>query len=43
LYCHDNEHMRVLEEQSRPGNRDNQVSVATYSPFVDLHKLLKKK
>jgi HNH endonuclease len=43
LYCHDNEHMRLLEVQSRPGNRDNQASVATHNPFEDLRRLLKKK
>src|ERR1035437_6149737 len=36
LYCHDNEHSRVLEEEPRPGNRDNHSSVATHTPFADL-------
>lgn len=43
LYCHDNEHSRFLEEQTRPGNRENRSSVATYNPFADLQALLKKK
>ena len=43
LYCHDNEHMRLLEEQSRPGNRDNHATAATYNPFADLQALLNKK
>ena len=43
LYCHDNEHMRLLEEQSRPGNRDNQPTAAMHTPFADLQALLKKK
>ena len=43
LYCHDNEHQRLLEEQSRPGNRDNHTSNATHNPFADLQALLKKK
>ncbi|MGA7594032.1 MAG: YajD family HNH nuclease [Gallionella sp.] len=43
LYCHDNEHMRQLEEQSRPGSRDNHASVATHHPFADLQALLSKK
>lgn len=43
LYCHDNEHMRDLEEQARPGNRDNHSSVTTHNPFADLQALLKKK
>jgi 5-methylcytosine-specific restriction endonuclease McrA len=43
LYCHDNEHSRLLEEQARPGNRDNHSIAATHSPFADLQALLKKK
>ena len=43
LYCHDNEHMRLLEEQSRPGNRDNHSAAATHNPFADLQILLNKK
>ena len=43
LYCHDNEHSRLLEEQSRPGNRNNHSTVATHSPFADLQAMLKKK
>ena len=43
LYCHDNEHSRLLEEQTRPGNRDNHSSMATHNPFADLQTLLKKK
>lgn len=43
LYCHDNEHMRLLEEQTRPGSRDNQSTAATHNPFADLQALLKKK
>ena len=43
LYCHDNEHQRLLEEQARPGNRDNHSSAATHNPFADLQALLKKK
>jgi hypothetical protein len=43
LYCHDNEHMRLLEEQSRPGNRDNHANAATHNPFADLQTLLNKK
>ena len=43
LYCHDNEHSRLLEEQARPGNRKNHSSVATHNPFADLQALLKKK
>ena len=43
LYCHDNEHQRLLEEQARPGNRDNHSSAATHNPFADLKSLLSKK
>ena len=43
LYCHDNEHMRRLEEQSRPGNRENNATAATHNPFADLKALLNKK
>ena len=43
LYCHDNEHSRLIEEQSRLGNRDDHSSVATHNPFADLQALLKKK
>jgi hypothetical protein len=35
--------MRLLEEQTRPGNRDNHSSVATHNPFADLQALLKNK
>lgn len=43
LYCHDNEHSRLLEEQARPGNRENHSSVATHNPFADLQALLKNR
>src|SRR5665647_2863326 len=43
LYCHDNEHMRLLEEQARPGNRGNLSTTATHNPFADLQALLNKK
>jgi 5-methylcytosine-specific restriction endonuclease McrA len=42
LYCHDNEHSRLLEEQARPGNREIHSSGATHNPFADLQSLLKK-
>jgi len=41
LYCHDNEHSRVLDEAVR--NRDAQgQTLATHNPFADLKALLKK-
>lgn len=44
LYCHDNEHMRVLEEQTRSGGSGgDQSSLATHNPFAELQTLLKKK
>ncbi|OFZ66992.1 MAG: HNH endonuclease [Betaproteobacteria bacterium RBG_16_56_24] len=43
LYCHDNEHMRVLEEQNRLRVSGAQTSVATHNPFAGLQALLKKK
>lgn len=42
LYCHDNEHQRLLEAANGPGltqKRDKQV--ATGRPFADLAALLK--
>ena len=43
LYCHDNEHARVLEEETRVRGSGNGPSVSTYNPFADLQALLKKK
>ncbi|MEO8332896.1 MAG: YajD family HNH nuclease [Gallionella sp.] len=43
LYCHDNEHMRLLEHQARPGGSENQSSAATHHPFAGLQALLKKR
>ncbi|MGC2047628.1 MAG: YajD family HNH nuclease [Gallionella sp.] len=43
LYCHDNEHMRLLEQQSRPDGSENQPSTATHNPFATLKSLLKNK
>ncbi|MDH4216227.1 MAG: YajD family HNH nuclease [Gallionella sp.] len=43
LYCHDNEHSRVLEEETRTRNSGNQSPVATHNPFADLQALLKNK
>jgi 5-methylcytosine-specific restriction endonuclease McrA len=43
LYCHDNEHSRVLEEATRQGTTGSQPPVATHNPFADLQALLNKK
>ena len=41
LYCHDNEHARVLDEAVR--NRSNGVQdLATHNPFANLKSLLNK-
>ncbi|MDD2915582.1 MAG: YajD family HNH nuclease [Gallionella sp.] len=42
LYCHDNEHSRVLDEAVRDRG-DGDRAVATHNPFADLQALLKKK
>jgi 5-methylcytosine-specific restriction endonuclease McrA len=42
LYCHDNEHSRMLDEAAR-NRRDNGQKIATHSPFADLKSLLTKK
>jgi hypothetical protein len=42
LYCHDNEHSRVLEETERCRIAGNQT-LASHNPFADLQAMLKKK
>jgi len=42
LYCHDNEHSRVLDEAARNRGADGHVA-AKHNPFADLKSLLKKK
>ncbi len=41
LYCHDNEHMRELDEAARTRGPDGKP-LATHNPFADLKSLLKK-
>ena len=42
LYCHDNEHSRMLDEAAR--TRHDQVqTTATHNPFANLKSLLAKK
>ena len=43
VYCHDNEHARVLDEATRGRNSADQEAGATHNPFADLQALLKKK
>jgi hypothetical protein len=42
LYCHDNEHARVLDEAVRNRNAQG-VALATHNPFADLQARLQKK
>lgn len=42
VYCHDNEHSRVLDEAAR-GRQTVDKAVATHNPFSDLQALLKQK
>lgn len=41
LYCHDNEHSRVMDEATRGRSADSQ-KLATHNPFANLQALLKK-
>jgi 5-methylcytosine-specific restriction endonuclease McrA len=41
LYCHDNEHSRVLDEAVRNRGADGHAT-ATHNPFAALQSLLKK-
>ncbi|MCB1741046.1 MAG: YajD family HNH nuclease [Gammaproteobacteria bacterium] len=43
LYCHDNEHARLLDGEGRGNDRDEPANdAATHRPFADLHKLLNR-
>jgi 5-methylcytosine-specific restriction endonuclease McrA len=42
LYCHDNEHSRMIDEAVRTRSDQGQ-STATHNPFADLKSLLSKK
>ena len=42
LYCHDNEHSRVMDEVVRD-RKDGAPAAATHNPFADLKSLLQKK
>ncbi|MFY9261234.1 MAG: YajD family HNH nuclease [Gallionella sp.] len=42
LYCHDNEHARVLDEAVRNRNAQG-VAAATHNPFADLQARLQQK
>jgi 5-methylcytosine-specific restriction endonuclease McrA len=43
LYCHDNEHSRVMDEATRDRRPGEQTSTATHNPFAKLQALLKEK
>ena len=43
VYCHDNEHQRLLEAEQQSGSTEDRSSTsATHNPFADLDSLLKK-
>jgi len=42
LYCHDNEHSRILDGQGRGGDSSGDTSGASHKPFAALEGLLKK-
>jgi 5-methylcytosine-specific restriction endonuclease McrA len=42
LYCHDNEHSRVMDEVVRD-RKDGAPATATHNPFADLKALFNKK
>ena len=42
VYCHDNEHSRVLDSVGRTPDSDTQTS-ASHQPFADLKELLKSR
>lgn len=43
IYCHDNEHSRLLDEAARERGADSRTSGATHNPFADLQARLKAK
>ena len=42
LYCHDNEHARLLDEAARNRRNGDEPAAATHNPFAGLQTLLKK-
>ncbi len=42
LYCHDNEHSRIMDEVVRD-RKNGEQAAATHNPFAELKSLLKKK
>ena len=43
LYCHDNEHQRLLEAGQGSGDGRDKGATATFNPFADLKSLLDNK
>jgi 5-methylcytosine-specific restriction endonuclease McrA len=44
MYCHDNEHSRLVDAHSAAGGAaEKQSSVSTYQPFANLAAILKNK
>jgi hypothetical protein len=43
LYCHENEHARLLDEAVRGREGGDQAPVATHNPFAGLQAMLKRK
>jgi hypothetical protein len=42
LYCHDNEHARLVDSAGNEARHDDTAASATHRPFADLQALLKK-
>ncbi len=40
LYCHDNEHQRLIDAGGATGNKNQQENIATSNPFANLKDLL---
>lgn len=43
LYCHDNEHSRLIDSEYGETSADTQKNSATHNPFGDLAAMLKEK
>ena len=43
LYCHENEHARLLDESVRGRGAGDQAPAATHNPFAGLQEMLKRK
>ena len=43
LYCHDNEHQKLIEAAQGNTGTSNRVAAASHSPFANLKAMLEKK